>query len=244
MSDPAPEIDLRQAARVLGRDRRFKKFADLVSRYFDVVSARLDIEYAQKQLGLGATISNPGTQPLLEERRQDEGQALTVGALVTSAIILYGRATQTTSKHRRPIPIVSRYDDQQKAAHDRLLRLRNDAIAHYGPAEDHIDGYWAREKITLSVGGEGPTLHHRYSRANYRQNVMIDLAGLLPIANQACTSIAEERKQQLFGELEELTRYDDFVPKLCEFAFVEQEEALRRAPGEMMMMLGPAKPRR
>jgi hypothetical protein len=58
-----------------------------------------------------------------------------VPALVYSAIILYARATHSDSKHRVRINLTKHFTPAQKALHDRIVTLRNDALAHYGPGE-------------------------------------------------------------------------------------------------------------
>jgi hypothetical protein len=56
-------------------------------------------------------------------------------ALLCSAIVFYTRATKSQSDHRKTFDMRAQMDDLEKGRHDMLVRLRDDAIAHYGPGD-------------------------------------------------------------------------------------------------------------
>lgn len=56
-------------------------------------------------------------------------------ALLCSAIVFYARATKSASDHRKTFDIRPKMDAEERERHDMLVRLRDDAFAHYGPSE-------------------------------------------------------------------------------------------------------------
>jgi hypothetical protein len=71
--------------------------------------------------------------------------------LVYSAIILYARATHSDSKHRVRINLTKHFTPAQKALHDRIVTLRNDALAHYGPGEISEGFAWNEERLVIPM---------------------------------------------------------------------------------------------
>lgn len=75
-------------------------------------------------------------------------------ALLQTSIIYYARALERHSDHRETLRLGELMTDEQKTMHARLVNLRDEALAHFGPAgvgkpwnEDHavliIEGrYW------------------------------------------------------------------------------------------------------
>ena len=61
-------------------------------------------------------------------------------ALLASAINLYARAMKTTSNHRKTFDRTSKLSGDEKLDHDFICKLRDDAIAHFGPGP-HSKGY-------------------------------------------------------------------------------------------------------
>jgi len=75
-----------------------------------------------------------------------------VPALMHNAIILYARATHSGSDHRSRINLTRHFDADQMALHDRLVALRNDALAHYGPGEITGGFAWNEERLVIALG--------------------------------------------------------------------------------------------
>lgn len=77
----------------------------------------------------------------------------TVPALVYSAILLYASATHSDSKHRARINLTKHFTPPQKAVHERIVTLRNDALAHYGPGEITMGFGWNEERLAILLNG-------------------------------------------------------------------------------------------
>jgi hypothetical protein len=207
------EYDLLACARVMGRDKRYKKFANLVHRYFASLSSELDLSQAFDQLELASNLKDP--EPVTETVHQAPEEAMLLGALFTSALLLYTRATQTSSKHRQSLPIRESYSDDQKVAHKEMMDLRNDAVAHYGPGDNLKDGLVADEQLNLRIQGTQIDFYHRYSRTNYRQNQFFDLITLVEAASGIIGVVKQERGAELQREMNELAeRFEDFLPSI------------------------------
>jgi hypothetical protein len=56
-------------------------------------------------------------------------------ALMCSAIVFYARATKSDSDHRKTFDLRRLMDEHERENHDLICRLRDDAMAHYGPGE-------------------------------------------------------------------------------------------------------------
>lgn len=74
-----------------------------------------------------------------------------VSALITSAIVLYARATKSNSKHRATLDLLSVFTDDEKEAHEWICNLRNNVLAHYGPGETFNGAAWHEEKVLLPL---------------------------------------------------------------------------------------------
>ena len=66
-------------------------------------------------------------------------------ALLHSAIILYARSLERKSDHRGFVRIIEKLGDEGKEFHNGLIQIRDNALAHFGPAgsgrswnEDHV----------------------------------------------------------------------------------------------------------
>lgn len=105
-----------------------------------------------------------------------------VPALMHNAIILYARATHSGSDHRSRINLTKHFDADQMALHNRLIALRNDALAHYGPGEITGGFAWNEERLLIALG---PPNHGSIMAASRR----VGYAPYLP--SQMATHIAQ-----------------------------------------------------
>jgi hypothetical protein len=74
-------------------------------------------------------------------------------ALIANAIVLYGRATSTTSTkgERGAVSIRDRLSPSQQQDHDALVTLRNRVIAHVYADEEVADSVWHQEKAVAAT---------------------------------------------------------------------------------------------
>ena len=74
-------------------------------------------------------------------------------ALLNNALVLYARATKTTSKQRGTFDLRSSFSEEQKVVHEELCDLRDHAIAHFGSGGSY-GGEWQAELVVLQSKGE------------------------------------------------------------------------------------------
>lgn len=105
----------------------FERLRGLIDTTLDLHSAWSDLRIASDQAWQA--------QAMLSEQPRREGTSFQDGllALVSSAVIYYVRATKSSSDHRRTFDIRSNLEPDERAMHERLCALRDDAVAHYGP---------------------------------------------------------------------------------------------------------------
>lgn len=215
-SGPYGDLDLLEAARVMGRHSAYKKFAGCVDQLWAAFSARVDLESAQAKLECGSIFH--AQFPIVKETKQDSDDANILGALLATAIILYCRATDTMNREgkRSRVPIADRYTAEQKSAHRYMMKLRNTVLAHYGRGDDLQDGFWAKEFLVLELRTTSYLIRHSYERVNYRQHVWEDLENLLPVALKILDGIQLEKEKHLYAEIGRLSECDErFIPLLA-----------------------------
>lgn len=109
------------------------KLKRLILQLRDAHSMRTDLQMAFDFVGS------------MEELRDRTNRSQMVSAdenvflgLLYSSIILYARATKTSSGHRKyRYDFFSNYDDDEKVKHENLCALRDDTLAHFGPGKIH-----------------------------------------------------------------------------------------------------------
>jgi hypothetical protein len=129
--------------RLIGEDR-FRQLAHKIRMAKGYASALMDLKLALDSLDALA-VARPS------EPQLDSG-AVEI-ALLSNAIILYARATKTTSEKRPTIDLRSRFSDPEKKVHEELIDLRDKAIAHFGTGGSY-QGLWCHERIILKMGSD------------------------------------------------------------------------------------------
>lgn len=126
-----------------------KRLSRHILRLRDIHSARTDLKLALdfvdslKQIKQVAMAAEAGAV--------SENCAI---ALFYSAIVLYARATKTTSAHRRAFDFRKQFSDSELKAHRVLCDLRDDAIAHFGPGGSYVGPAWQKEGVFLPRGDQ------------------------------------------------------------------------------------------
>jgi hypothetical protein len=120
-------IDLAKFAN--GLPEGFEDVQKIIKRTLDLNSSRSDLRIATdlSSHALEFIREPPPAEPKLYED--------VILALTSSAVVYYARATKSSSDHRRTFDLRSHFDGSEKESHDLLCKLRDDAIAHYGPGE-------------------------------------------------------------------------------------------------------------
>lgn len=175
-----------------------RRFADAHSAHTDLASS-LDMLIASDQAGAAA-------EGGLEWARH------TVPALIYAAIILYARATKTSSRHRSTLHLAERFDAEQRRQHDRLCAMRDDALAHYGPGEIEAGRAWHEEWALMPLDRPGDIrlmlLSRRLSFApKFVADAKMHVRRALLLAQQ----VIEERELKVVAALDARIDDDAFV---------------------------------
>lgn len=119
-------IDLCQLALSLPDERKGLK--QLIKDTIDIHSAHSDLKIANELAARFIALEKAEGFP--RDVRDDLGLSLLV-----TGIVFYARATKTSSKHRKTFQIRSKLDANETADHDLMIRLRDDALAHFCPGK-------------------------------------------------------------------------------------------------------------
>lgn len=84
------------------------------------------------------------------EAEVDSREVTITGALFSHAVVLYGRATFTSSEERRGLLGEDHLSAPLRAAHRVIKKLRNSGVAHYGRGEHLPNGPLVREAVVFS----------------------------------------------------------------------------------------------
>lgn len=141
----AKAIDLRAAANSLPSE--FKKIAGMIRSLSSAHSIRMDIETAYDMIH-ALDVVQPEARSQTNQINWASSASL---ALINSAIVLYARATKSESRHRGGLNFLRDFDTSERETHDLLVKLRDDAIAHFGPGESYDGPAWQREGVFLSI---------------------------------------------------------------------------------------------
>jgi hypothetical protein len=125
-ADMRMAIDLAAAAAAL--PEHHKALAKKILRSRDAHSAHTDITCA-----LDMAQSVRPAHDAAEGGLQWAAHA--VLSLTISAVVLYTRATKTRSDHRGTLNLDGKFDPAQRMMHERIVALRDDCVAHYGPGD-------------------------------------------------------------------------------------------------------------
>lgn len=100
----------------------------LIKDTIDVHSAHSDLKIAHDSAARFIDLNRSKGFP--REFVEDCGLSLLV-----TGIIFYTRATKSGSEHRKTFDLRPKFDELEHQNHDLLVRLRDDAMAHYGPGK-------------------------------------------------------------------------------------------------------------
>jgi hypothetical protein len=200
-------IDLLAAAKEMERRAAYKKCAGLIEKTWATQSALTDLEYAKARLlALSELVKERQIETAVE---QDKATAGISSSLFMAAIIFYCRGTDTGSNHRKRVPIADRYTPEQKIVHREIMKLRNDALAHYGPGTSgRPTGYWNEDAFYLEYEGEKQIFNAQSKRANYFPEHSNSLFALTSLAIETCNTLAAEASKDLSTELVTLSEKD------------------------------------
>lgn len=135
--EPAPltVYDLTALMAVLEAEGGHPELVDAIRRAADVSSAHRDLDEALLAIRLLRRLTSADDETALG----DDDLTTIVGSLMTTAIILYARATDTTPIGRRRWFGVGKLPPTLRSVHAELMLLRDKEVAHFGKGEP-VDG--------------------------------------------------------------------------------------------------------
>ena len=187
--------DLQGFAKTLPVGGEYKKLRGAISRLATAGSAHADLALAATHFAAGVALETARSQT-------DKHNALThsISANFNFALILYARATQTSSNHRAALNLHHRFDEDEKHDHRMLFALRNDAVAHFGPGPESVKG-WSKDGALLRVSSDGSlSVATPYVRKGHMLVVNNALEKLIPRATDIVACISKENQDIFISE--------------------------------------------
>lgn len=205
---PGKGIDLVAAA--LGLPPEFNTVRRKLIRLRDVNSARTDLVAAFDMFVLCEEASQRADQ-------SPEPTGRVTQALMYSAIVLYARATKSESKHRATANLLETLTIQEREVHEEICRLRDDAVAHFGPGKNPAGVAWHEEGLFMPVDRPGDLRIMMLSRRS-----VIDRAAHVRFRKQAHRALmlierrVREREDEAVDEINRHVRNPVFIAAMHE----------------------------
>lgn len=206
--------DLCAFSSALPRGKDFKRINGIIRNLFNAGSADADLAMAAMHLRVAtdmeASIQGSSNPDMLHA----------AGASYNWALILYVRATHTSSDHRGAVAIVKHYSAEQRELHQAMVSLRNDALAHYGIGpKPHLP--WSRDAVVLCINHkQDMKINLPPFRRAYMADVNDALATLLPRSKDINSDNRRLLGERFFEEYRNLLRsYSWIKEKLASCSF-------------------------
>lgn len=131
------------ADRLVKEDRK-PEVARKIKAAVDARSIEVDLMLAREASeALTFSFDNPMNQP-------QQFREISEAALMSYALILYARATKSTSRIRKQYDPISSFTSSELKVHKELCDLRDHAIAHFGKGGSYV-GNWVIEIAILDI---------------------------------------------------------------------------------------------
>lgn len=190
-------IDLMAAATAL--PEKYKLVGHLIRQTCDANSICTDLSTALDMVEtLIAMLPGAGNDPDGKPNRASNCAL----ALINTAVILYARATKTSSDHRRSFDFRSQFTPEERQVHKRLCDLRDKAIAHFGPGDSYGGPPWQIEALYIPLDRPNDLKIMMASRRLIKQReFQIVLREQIKCALALATAEAQKRNGLLVEEL-------------------------------------------
>ncbi|WP_290937489.1 hypothetical protein [Hyphomonas sp.] len=134
----------------------------------------------------------------------DFSRQITEFALLSNALLLYARATKTTSKERGSFDLLSRFSADEKVVHQELVDLRDHAIAHFGSGGSY-QGLWQAETVILQTTDEGGRVGVPTRRATRDRQLAARARKQVETARALIFEITQQKNDDVTDELNSMT---------------------------------------
>jgi hypothetical protein len=134
-------FNLSAFAEKLRKESRDMKIAGQILRAVELKSIETDL--------LLALEASEELTVILDDiwRTEEIPKSAVPAALIWYIIVLYARATKTSSNIRKKFDLLRFFSESERAVHDELCNLRDDAVAHFG----HGGPYGANWVVEIAV---------------------------------------------------------------------------------------------
>ncbi len=221
-SKVAAFFDIKMFGDNLPNNSRFKKIKGLIRQLASAGSALGDLSMAKDHMNIVQSISGPMPYGTLKGKYRETNEI--IGGLVNTAIILYCRATHTTSKKRSTDPILDKLEGEDRRWHKIITELRDDGIAHFGYGPDTADP-WSKDAVVLKAVSRSDmmgcelTMYYPPIRVSYRAEVNDALTSLIEKAYKIIHSYLISREEGFFNEFDIISSDDDVLELLHSVPF-------------------------
>lgn len=192
----AKTFNLTALSERLMTESRLKPLVGKIRRVQDLASLHTDLAIALDSMdALDVLVATPDTS--------DINRHVTEAALLNSAIMLYARATKTTSKQRRNFDLRTRFSPEELVVHEELVDLRDEAIAHFGFGGSY-QGLWHVEVVILQTtkGNARPGV---VTRRQMRDKKLIARARKqIELAHSLIRQISDQKINEMTDELNKM----------------------------------------
>ena len=135
------------ADRLIGEGRK-TVLAQSIRNVVQIRSLEIDLLLARDACdALAYSLDTPMNQP-------PDYRNATETALLWNIVLLYARATKTTSTERKQFDPRSKFTSDELTVHEELCDLRDHAIAHFGYGGSYV-GNWVREVAVIEIDNDG-----------------------------------------------------------------------------------------
>lgn len=143
--------DLTAIAGSLRPTERHRRLVGLIDRAAAAGTIREDLTEAGRCLDEIERLQAGRNEP---EPEVDAREVTVSGALFSHAVVLYARATFTSSEQRKALLGEDHLSPELRTAHRAVKKLRNAGVAHYGRGEHLADGPLVREAVVFTFWRE------------------------------------------------------------------------------------------
>lgn len=224
-AEDLPVLDLTSGIEALPDEPRYVKLKGLAKHALAAASARMDLTMALEAANALADRCDP--------MKRGGTTGAEAAALMTQAILLYSRATKTSSDYRTVFKqIEGGFSPTERVVHDEICSLRDGAFAHFGTGRREGEHDWAEETLVLVPKPNGGMIASASRRATVDPFLVQRMTAHIAVALRKITLIWIEKDEQLVAAINGL-KGDDLALQMLHshkfdserFVFSAQESA-------------------
>lgn len=195
------------AATLPGGTKERERFKAAVRACKGIHVDLIDLRSAQGMLAILAEMTAACRK---QGRGLSPSEGLAARALIVSAVIHYCRATQTKSNHKPRADFAKAYSPTELLAHQQVQKLRDDALAHWGPGGDGTGHSWHDNRVVFARGdNEREGIANPSYTTNSSAEIAQRLSNLLTTAIGTAGDGLKAKRDEVYASLGALLAADD-----------------------------------